>query len=145
MALSIADLIPKVLNKQDDWRITLARRWHEVVGDLETRIRLEKIFDDTLVIGVYESHWMQELYLLSSVLRDSINDFIGEERIRHLRFKLVEDKKRTKRKPPPKKVKRPKNVVLSPAQKKALADITDDELRKALTQFWGRCSVTMKS
>ena len=145
MVLSLHELIPQVLAKQTDWRIMLARQWSEVVGALDTRIRLEKIYDDTLVIGVYESHWMQELYLLSSVLQDSINDAIGEHRINHLRFKLVEDRKRPERKPPPKKIKRPKNVELSARQTQALAGIKDKELCAALTDFWGRCTVFAKS
>ena len=145
MARTLRDLLPQVLENQDDWRIMLARQWESVVGSLGTRIRLEKIYDDTVVIGVYESHWMQELYLLSSVLCDSINDVIGEPRIKHLRFRLVEDKKRKPRRLAPKRVKRPKNVSLSSSQEKALAAISDEELRRALTDFWGRCSLYTKS
>jgi len=140
MAQSLKDLIPQVLEKQDDWRMLLTRQWNSLVGSLKTRIRLEKIYDDTLVIGVYESHWMQELYLLSSVLQDKVNECIGEPRIAHLRFVLVEDKKREPRKPPKKRLTRPKKVTLSPSQSHALSSIKDDQLKQALTDFWGRCS-----
>ena len=140
MAPLVKDIIPRILDV-DDWKIGLARHWEQVVGTLQTRIRLEKIFDDTVVIGVYESHWMQELYLLSSVLRDSINRFLGEHRINHLRFTLVEERKRTVRKPQSKKFIRPKHVSLSLQQEKALKGIPDEKLRTALIDYWSRCTV----
>ena len=143
MAQSLKDLIPLVLEK-DDWRMLLARQWNPLVGSLKTRIRLEKIYDDTVVIGVYESHWMQELYLLSSELRDSINMTIGVPRINHVRFMLVEDKIKRQRKIHSKPQKRPQYVSLSAAQERALTQITDEELKRVLTDFWGRCTVFAK-
>ncbi len=93
MAVALRDVIPLVLEKQHDWRVGLARDWHLIVGTLATRTCLEKIYDDTVIIGVYESHWMQELYLLSSDIKDSINSTLKVSRINHIRFKLVEEKK----------------------------------------------------
>ena len=93
MAALLRDLVPQILQHNDEWRLTLLRHWNTIIGTLQTRVRLEKIYDDTLIIGVYESHWMHELHLFSSVLIDSINRYLGHERIAHLRFKLVEEKK----------------------------------------------------
>ncbi len=138
MALLLKNLLNQILEK-DDWRLNLARQWDQVVGSLKTRIRLEKIYNDTLVIGVYEYHWMQELYLLSPELRQKVNHFLQEDRITHIRFKLVEEKKRAPSKPPPAPLVRPEKIVLTSSQKKALKCIEDNHLKESLIDFWGRC------
>jgi hypothetical protein len=140
MAVLIKDIIPQLVSYNADWRIALLAQWQAIVGKLKTRIRLEKVYEDTLVIGVYESHWMQELYLLSSVLIDSINTFLGEPRIKHLRFKLVEEKKRITR--GKKRATFVKQAVLSltEGQQSAIAHIEDEHLKKALIDFWSRCA-----
>jgi hypothetical protein len=138
MATLLKDIVPQILS-QDGWQMKLTRQWNEAVGPLNTRIRLEKIYEDTLVVGVYEQHWMQELYLLSPLLKDSINKFLGEQCIEHLRFVLVEDKQKTPRKPKPKLLVRPKTIMLSSGQKKVLSEINDEEFRNMLIDYWGRC------
>ena len=141
MAPLIKDILPMILHK-DDWRIALAMRWNEVVGSLQTRIRLEKIQDDTAVIGVYESHWMQELFLLSSVLCDSMNACIGEQRIKRVRFILIEEKKyKPKKVHSIPKTKQQPSIVLTEHQEHMLRTITDDELKHVLISFWARCSL----
>lgn len=140
MAVLVRDIIPQVLEKQRDWRTVLARDWGHLVGSLATRTCLEKIYDDTVVIGVYESHWMQELFLLSSDIKDLLNNALGTSRIRQVRFKLVEERKRAQRVMYPKKTGRPAESPLNASQKQALLRITDDGLRQALADFWARCS-----
>lgn len=141
MAVALKDLIPRILDTQADWRVGLARDWHAIVGGLATRTCLEKIYEDTVVIGVYESHWMQELYLLSPEIKEAINAVLKVPRIRHVRLKLVEEKKKTIRKVYPKKIRRPDSVVLTSSQTHALARIQDEDLRVALTDFWARCTL----
>ena len=138
MARLLKSLLKQVLEK-DDWRMVLARQWDQVIGSLKTRIRLEKIYNDTLVIGVYEYHWMQELYLLSPELCQKINQFLKEDRIARIRFKLVEKKKRTPRAAKPKPLIRPLKIVLTGPQKRALGSIEDVHLKESLIDFWGRC------
>ena len=141
MAILIKEIVPSLLGSKLDWRTSLLVHWDMLVGSLKTRVCLEKIQDDMLVIGVYESHWMQELYLLSDVLIDSINQFLKEKRIKQLRFKLVEERKVPLKKNALRAI-RPKSsavVSLTPDQIKALSIISDDELKDALVQFWVRC------
>lgn len=141
MPILIKDIVPSLLNTQEEWQVALLKQWDSLVGSLKTRIRLEKIQEDTLIIGVYEVHWMQELYILSSVLIDSINQFLGEPRVKKLRFKLVEERKsRSKKKVDYKPLKKISDVVLTQEQAKALKGIEDTQLKDALVQFWGRCN-----
>lgn len=138
MAITLKDLIPKVLSS-DEWHVMLAQRWNEVVGNLKTRIRLEKIYQDTVVIGVYEYHWMQELYLMSPLLCSSINTFLGSQRINHIRLVLVEDKKKREKRIKPKPLLRPGIVPFTSIQKKALLVIKDEDFKQALINYWQRC------
>lgn len=140
MAVAVKDLIPQFLNKKLDWQQSLMQQWPAIVGSLQTRIRIEKIYDATVVIGVYESHWMQELYLISSVILDSINDCLGEPKIEAVRFVLVEERPKPahwvyKRK---EHLPLPTAAVLTDQQKKAIASIGDVELKEALVCFLGR-------
>lgn len=72
-----------------DWRFNLLKNWREIFGPLHEYVRIEKIEKDFLVIGVYDAHWMQELYFLSKDLLKAINNAIGENNIKRLSFKLV--------------------------------------------------------
>ncbi len=139
MAVHIKNILAKIIEK-DDWRIDLMRRWDMVVGSLQTKVRLEKTYDDTAVIGVYESHWLQELYLLSDELCDSINNVIGQHKIKNIRFVLVEERERPKQVvQKPKKLVVPATVTLTDKQQKALKGIKDPELKDAMKVFWSRC------
>lgn len=139
MPVALKQIIPAIFKNPVDWRLTLLNNWTTIVGGLQTRIRLEKIYEDTIVIGVYESHWMQELYLLSSLLIDKINEHLKEKRINHLRFKLVEEKKRILFAQSSQKKLIIKEVQLTDLQKNALIEIKDEQLSSALITFWQRC------
>ncbi len=141
MVKAVKDVIPLVLASKTDWRNSLAREWHLIVGTLATRTCLEKIYDDTVVIGVYESHWMQELYLLSSDIKDLINSMLQVPHIKHVRFKLVEERTKNVRVLYPKKMKRPESAPLNTSQVQALSRIKDEALRNALSDFWARCTM----
>lgn len=140
MALAIKNLVDSLLKKQDDWRINLLQNWQTIIGALHNRIRLERIADNTVVIGVYESHWMQELYLLQRCILTSINKHLDQPRVVQLKFKLVEQKKP---KEPVKHISIPQAivmpVVLTFEQKKALCLIKDEQLRSYLTTYLSRC------
>lgn len=129
------------------WQRQLLNDWDKIVGNLKTRICLEKIHKTVLIIGVYEPHWMQELYLLSNVLINKINTYLGCKRIEKLRFKLINKKEKITKyqkyidKKMTDKLKTPK-ILLNPAQERALFKIKDDQLKKVLTDFLACCLVS---
>ncbi len=140
MPIPIKDLLPSFFKETNDWHTSVLAHWDSLMGNLKTRVRLEKIQGDIVIVGVYEVHWMQELYLLSDVLKDSINQFLGHPHVKQVRFKLVEEKKRTVVKGLRKRaLVATGEVSLSPAQERALACINDVQLRQALKAFWGKC------
>jgi len=141
MPQQIKYFLTQFMQQGNEWHRVLLTQWPEIMGSLKTRTRLEKIYDNTVIIGVYESHWMQELYLLSDVLLETINQSLQEPYVKKIKFKLVEHKHNRKRE---KKVIQDEPAVvadLNSTQIQALNEIDDPQLREALMQFWSRCSV----
>lgn len=141
MTILLKDMLHDFLGADDDWRITLLKQWPNIIGSLQTRVRIEKIEGDRLVLGVYEVHWMQELFLLSRVLLRSINGYLDQPRIAHVRFTLVEEKSyKLKAGKPEQKTNKLTPSALTLEQLTALQCIVDDQLKAMLISYLGRCT-----
>ena len=140
MAFSLHDLVATIVGEdQDDWRKRLMKEWPTIVGNLHQRMRLERVMNETAVIGVYEIHWMQELYMISDMIVSTINQKLGGVYVHKIRF-VVADKAHER--------KEKKRAVLAAAcrqkslaapQKAALTKIQDQKLKEALSQLWSQC------
>ena len=142
MIKNIANLVLELINPKKDWKFFLLDNWNSVVGDLSSRIRLEKIVDDIIFIGVYEAHWMHELFILSKYIIKNINNALQDEKIKSIKFKLVEIPE-TKNKILNKSLKlnvKKNNLSLTQKQKNALSKIKDEELSKDIVDFYFSCS-----
>lgn len=139
MSRHIKEFLP-LFFKEDHWKIRLLNEWETIVGSLHSKMRIEKVEEHTLIIGVYHSAWLQELYGLSSVLKQSINKHLGNSYIHIIKFKQA-----TKAQPQEKKVAQMetfiynKLVFLDENQKTALSKLKDIELQNALHHFLSRC------
>ena len=141
MARSLKNLLNNVF-KNENWKVKLLSEWETIVGNLADKMRLEKIDNGMLFIGVYQSSWMQELYLLSNVLKKTINDHLGHPHVKQLRFKYAAKKKEKNSQQPLKKREQPKEfkpISLSGTEQQALEVIKDPDLKKALPGFLSRC------
>ncbi len=139
MHTTIGYLLQQVLPQNHRWQVVLLQQWDSIVGNLKTHIRLEKIHNETLIIGVTNTAWMQEMYLLSDLLLNKINITLDQPRIKQLRFRYA---------PPITYKKKLRHVclskvtipnVLSYSEKRALEQIKDSSLQSALEQFLVRC------
>lgn len=140
MATHIKHILPNLLARRDDWHFELLANWHAIVGNLSSKMTLEKIQGDTLVIGVFDSCWLQELYLMSSMILTRINQKVGHSHIKQLRFKKAEVKKQVSSLTQQKKVL--EAVVPKPLttqEQSALDALKDPELRDILRTFLMRC------
>lgn len=114
------------------------------MGALAKHVVIEKIFDDTIVLGVPDSCWLQELYMLGPTILQTINQSLDSPRIKEIRFKQTgcttpsAQKSSEPSKATP-HVRTPLVIQLSSAEKKTLESITDAELRTALEAFLIRC------
>jgi hypothetical protein len=141
MATSVKNLL-HIFFQEQNWKLTLLTEWPTIAGTLHDKMRIEKITEETLFIGVYQSSWLQELYLLSHVLKKSINDHLGRPYIKQLRFKHVTPtvlKNHEASKSPVKKEIILQPICLSTKEQYALTKIKDEALKQALHNFLSRC------
>lgn len=140
MVRSLSDCVRAVLPEQHTWKVQLLSSWDRIMGGLGTKVRLEKIEGDTLVLGVPDACWMQELYLLTPIILANINKNLDQARIKQLRFKRAGTYAR------PQRVAKDKLTSVERAQRtltaheeRALDKIEDQQLREALLCFLRRC------
>lgn len=136
--LPLKNILDKYLDHETDWKLKLIKNWPEIIGALNNKVTLEKVTDDSILLGVYDSCWMQELYLLSPVLINSINKKLDQPRIKQVRFKQA-GRKKVKKLIQKKEIAPQKEVHLSSREKDALNDVEDPALREALKAFRIRC------
>ena len=139
MAHAIKNILQSLLKTDSSWKTELLTKWPEIVGDLGSKVTLEKIQDTTLVLSVANASWMQELYLLSPLLLRTINEKLDQPRIKHLRFKQAELKKKRAPSTFVKTMVDRQEVALSPREQAALEKISDPQLSSALRSFLIRC------
>lgn len=140
MAKHIKTFLSNLITPKDNWKVTLLYNWRSIIGNLHKKVTIEKIYNDSIVLGVQNSCWMQELYMLSPLLIKIINEKLDRPRIKQVRFKHTgrkNDKQKQKKQSTFESHK--KHVSLSSAEKKALEHITDPNLRNALQAFRIRC------
>jgi hypothetical protein len=145
----VAVRVQEILNgifKNEQWKFQLLSEWEIIVGNLADKMRLEKIDGDTLIIGVYQASWLQELYLLSHVLLQSINTQLKHPHVRYLRFKhaSIYIKSSPVKKPVKKQTIQCAPPILSYEERRALNAIKDEELKNALHGFLARCHIQRK-
>lgn len=134
MATHLKELLQTLINPHNNWKTDLLYRWKDIIGPLHSKVRIEKIHDDTLVLGVFHSCWMQELYLLSPLLIKTINEKLDQPYIKQIRFKQVVLKKNTTKTSAVKMMQK-KEVFLSKNDERTLQKIADPALRDALKAF----------
>ena len=139
MAVYLKDLLPTLINPEKNWKTDLLYRWRDIIGSLHSKVRIEKIHDDTLILGVFHSCWMQELYLLSPLLIKTINEKLDQPYVKQIRFKQVGLKKNKKNIAESKTIKKKKEIQLTKEDERTLAKIADPTLRDVLRAFRIRC------
>lgn len=135
---NLKELLQNLINPHQSWKTDLLYRWKDIIGSLHSRVRIEKIQDDMLILGVFHPCWMQELYLLSPLLIKTINEKLDQPYIKQIRFKQICLKKE-KIKTTEEKNFQKKNIILSKEDESILAKIADPNLRDALKAFRIRC------
>lgn len=139
MTTPIKTILNTVLSRHNNWQLQLLDNWPSIVGHIKTKVQLLKMYEDTLVIGVQDSCWLQELYLLTPLLLQTINQKLDRPRIKKLRFKAVgvTDTKIKKKTPITRASVAP--VQLSVQEQQMLASIKDGQLRAVLKDYLVRC------
>jgi hypothetical protein len=139
MTKNIKSILTALIAPNESWKFQLLTAWPKIIGPINNAVTIEKITEDTLVISVNDSCWLQELYLLSDLLIKTINENLDQPRIKHLRFKQAGHHKKKATIRQTVKKKELKTVVLSTRERIALKQIDDPALKDALEKFLIRC------
>ena len=139
MTIPIKNILEHLLGQHNNWQLQLLHNWPTIVGSIRTKVHLLKIQEDTLVIGVMDSCWLQELYLLSPLLIRTINEKLDQPRIKKLRFKTVGITDKKEKKQAPNKKMSCSIVHLSAYEEETLRGIKDEQLRQSLKDYLLRC------
>lgn len=81
--------------------MTLLMQWPTIIGALNDKVRIEKIEDSTLYLGVEHPSWAQELSFMTIIMRKKINTALGQERIKHIKFRVINREKQKPQKAAP--------------------------------------------
>lgn len=143
MARHISDLLSSISSQNTAlWQYRLLDQWPTIIGDLGKNIVLQKINKDSIVLGVNDSCWLQELYLLSPLILDLVNKTLDQPYIKRIHFRLITRKK----------VVQKSNITtvsqkdssdfvrrLSSQESTAIKKIDDSSLRSLLLHYRTRC------
>lgn len=133
-------ILRQFISSNQDWKQQLLANWNNIIGQkLSEKVCIEKITSDTIILGVINSSWLQELYMLSPVILKTINENLDRPRIKEVRFKQIGKKKPRDTKKKIDKNRPAKKVQLSTSEERALNNVTDKKLREALKAFCIRC------
>ncbi len=136
---NIVNQIIKSSCPETSWKNNIMQNWQDIMGPLAHKIFIEKIYKDCIVLGVTDSCWMQELHMLSDMIKKKINQNLDKPYIQNVQFKYSSKKIA--------RVQKKKNIVslppefkpLTKLEQEALIQIKDPELSQALTRFLEKC------
>ena len=131
--------ITRAINHEKQWKLQIMSQWDSIMGTLASKVSICKIYNDSITLGVTDSCWMQELNLLSELIKDKINQTLDKPRIELIRFKYIAQHASGSQK---KEVAAPivyKDKILTAKEQQALCNIKDPELSQALQGFLQTC------
>lgn len=113
------------------WHLELNQRFPEIFAQLTKHTKINKIYNDTLILEVYETSWLQELYMLSNIILKRLRvDFPQINKI-----KFIRSRRKFKKKLENKLIKN----IISNKEIKAVEKIKDKDLAKSLLSYYQIC------
>jgi len=145
----LKQLLQSFIPQEHTWKTTILREWDNIIGHLKKHVIIDKIDKNCLYLGVTHPTWAQELHLLSHMLKKKINAHCDQDRIRHIRFKVIIPNQHATFKKN-KKISRYKaeDISMTPItsqEASKLGTIKDKELQQSLKHFLQRCKQPKRS
>lgn len=144
MPKQIGSYLTTIIPQEHQWKIRLFSHWNNIIGKLKTKVRIEKINNNSLTLGVCHPTWAHELFLLSPTIKQKINTILKENKIKTIQFKAVDFSERTYHSNKTNRYASISNYetqecCLSITESTNLEQIKNFELRSAITKFHIRC------
>lgn len=126
------------------WKIKLFNGWDAIIGKLKGKVRIEKITENSITLGVCHSTWAQELFFLTPTLKKKINKILQEEKIKNIHFKTVKFNGNGSTRgmaPSTEATSHSQQIMhsLSIIEHSRLESIDNEDLANALEKFYIRC------
>lgn len=113
------------------WHLELNKKFPEIFAQLTKHTKINKIYNDTLILEVYETSWLQELYMLSNIILKRLRvDFPQINKI-----KFIRSRRKFRKKLENKLIKN----IISNKEIKAVEKIKDKDLAKSLLSYYQIC------
>jgi len=138
----IKSFLPKfmqTINHEKQWKLQIMSQWNTIMGTLASKVSICKIYNNSITLGVTDSCWMQELNLLSELIKDKINNTLDTPRIEIIRFKYISQHAAGSQKKETESPLQHKEKMLTAKEQQALCNIKDPELSQALQGFLQTC------
>ena len=132
-------LLLQSCSQEHYWKFLLMSKWEEIVGTMSNKVFIYKIHQKSLVLGVSDSNWMQELHLLSGLIKDKINGILGSNQIESIKLKYIAQSKKVIQKKQNSISLTKDSKPLTDQELQALSQIKDQELSEALVGFLQKC------
>ncbi|MCF7799614.1 DUF721 domain-containing protein [Candidatus Babeliales bacterium] len=145
MAEQITKFLNNFISPEYKWKAKIFENWKTIIGNLNDKAKIERIEKNMLLIGVEHPAWAQELLFLSDFMKKRINNFLGKDYIKEIRFKVINFNKKISHKTNKSEIlnKTPDQVhlFLNNFEINTLLTIKDQELKKLLKEFCFRCKL----
>ena len=135
-------LLTTLVDRNHAWKLTLFEKWDSIIGSMKDKVRIEKISQDALVLGVCHPTWAQELSFLAPMLKQKINTALQEERIKTVHFRIVPFAAKTKPLCPTinqTTLDADEEHCFTFMEQSSLENVSSHELRQELAKFYVRC------
>lgn len=143
MIKKIDSFFYNIIPKEYHWKILLLNKWGEIIGDLKNKVFIVNIFNGGLTLGIIHPALLQELYLLTPVLKQKINNTLSGEYIKIIKLKCCDNFYNKDIIKISSNFKKQKTIYthkyLSDTEKKIFLNIKDNELKNILEKFFVRC------
>ncbi|MFH1832259.1 MAG: DUF721 domain-containing protein [bacterium] len=146
MIKPIRNILISLIPKEHHWKLTLLKEWDNLIGPLKANVFLQHIDGNQLHVGVTHPAWAQEIRLLSPILIEKINAFLGKNYIKDIRFKVITRPtvSKTEQADPNNllnslKKQQRTEYTLSNKEKEITQKIKDSDLRDVIESFLVRC------
>lgn len=140
----IGKILTDIIPVEHSWKIKLFTSWDAIIGNMKDKVRIEKITNSSVTLGVTHSTWAQELFFLTPLLKEKMNLVLQEEKIKTIKLKTVAFKSERKqtRKCEHERIDRLKQCTehcLTITEHSTLQNVENKELAKQLEKFCLRC------
>ena len=145
MIKDLKTILSGIIQAEHSWKLTLFKRWDDIIGPLRDVVTIEKVDETTLFLAVTHPTWAQELQSLVPTLLRKINAELEGHQLTNIKcaYRHRRAVKPLYRQAIRRHVYLPPQP-LSPQEEQLLATMNDSKLQSAFAAYLIRCKTLQK-